>query len=112
MLVKNKQQTISGPVHEEGSEKVRKAVLIGPEEGAPHFVMRRFDVEAGGFTPFHSHDWEHVVYVLEGSGKLVGEDAQQALEPGSSVFVAPGEKHQFRADENSPLVFLCTIPRL
>jgi quercetin dioxygenase-like cupin family protein len=111
MLVKDKGKSIAEPVLEEGAEKVRKAVLIGPEEGAPNFILRRFDLEAGGFTPFHSHDWEHVVYVLEGSGKLVSKETLQNLKPGASVFVAPGEKHQFVADEKSPLVFLCTIPR-
>ncbi len=111
MIVKYSEEINSKPVQMEGVRKVRKAVLIGPEEGAPNFFMRRFDLEAGGCTPYHTHDWEHVVYILAGSGRLKGEGREHELKPGTSVFVAPNEEHQFIADEASGLSFLCTIPK-
>lgn len=111
MLIKNKDEATTKPVQDEGAKKARLAVLIGPEEGAPHFIMRRIELEDGGCTPFHAHDWEHVVHILEGSGELIGEKERFPLKTDASVFVAGGEKHQFRANEDSPLVFLCTIPK-
>ncbi|MBU0518543.1 cupin domain-containing protein [bacterium] len=87
------------------------AVLIGENEGAPNFYMRKFELEAGGHTPYHTHDWEHVVYILEGSGVLKGKDGGRRLEAGSAVLVAPNEEHQFRADDGTPLSFLCSIPK-
>lgn len=111
MLVKKPDAVMTYPVQDEGAEKARMAILIGPEEGAPNFVMRRIELDAGGCTPFHSHPWEHVVFILKGSGKLRGENAELDLVSGASVFVKPGEQHQFAADKHSPLTFLCSIPR-
>lgn len=111
MLVKKSDAVVTHPVQDEGAEKARMAVLIGPEEGAPNFVMRLFELDAGGYTPYHNHPWEHLVFVLKGSGKLRGENAELDLTAGASVFVKPGEQHQFAADEIKPLTFLCSIPR-
>jgi len=89
---------------------VTMRVLIGPEQGAPNFVMRRFEVAEGGSTPFHAHPWEHEVYVVSGTGAVAGENSRQALEGGDSVFVPGGEKHNFVNMGKQPFVFLCVIP--
>jgi quercetin dioxygenase-like cupin family protein len=111
MLVKDEAIVKPNPVKDEGAVGARMAVLIGPQEGAPNFVMRRIELDAGGCTPYHSHAWEHVVYILEGTGKLKNQSEPLDLKPGSSVLVLPNEEHQFAADPESPLVFLCTIPK-
>jgi quercetin dioxygenase-like cupin family protein len=111
MLVKEEIVVKPNPVRDEGAAGARMAVLIGPSEGAPNFVMRRIELDAGGCTPCHTHAWEHVVYILKGTGKLKGQSGHHDLKPGSSVLVLPGEEHQFAADPQSPLVFLCTIPK-
>jgi quercetin dioxygenase-like cupin family protein len=111
MLVKEEVAVHPSPVKDEGAMGARMAVLIGPQEGAPNFIMRRIELDAGGCTPHHSHDWEHVVFILKGTGKLKGEKGDLDLKPGSSVLVMPGEVHQFAADPRTPLVFLCTIPK-
>jgi quercetin dioxygenase-like cupin family protein len=111
MLVKDEVVVKPIPVQDEGAVGARMAVLIGPSEGAPNFVMRHIELDAGGCTPFHTHAWEHLVYILKGTGKLKGQSEQHDLKPGASVLVLPGEKHQFAADPQSPLVFLCSIPK-
>ncbi len=111
MLVKPKDQVKLKKVEDAGAVGARMAVLVGPEEGAPNFIMRRIELDPGGCTPFHTHSWEHVVYILEGSGKLRGEKTDLELKPGCSVLVQPDEKHQFAADRETPLKFLCSIPR-
>ena len=111
MLVKDESRVKPVVVKDEGAVGARMAVLIGPQEGAPNFVMRRIELEAGGCTPYHSHAWEHVVYILNGTGKLQGTAGHLDLKPDSSVFILPGEEHQFAADPLTPLVFLCTIPK-
>ena len=71
-----------------------KKVLIGPKQGAPNFVMRIIDMPPGTST-YHTHDWEHEVYVLSGQGSLVSEDGETPLSPDDAVYVAPLEKHGF-----------------
>ena len=92
------------------AEKVKIRWLINEKQGAPNFAMRRFEVEPGGFTPYHSHDWEHEVYVLEGNAIAVSKDGETPIGPGSVIFVEPGEEHNFRNVGQKNFVFLCLIP--
>lgn len=84
--------------------------MIGEAEGAPNFVMRLFNVAVGGHTPFHHHDFEHVVYVIKGQGMLKTPGGDHPFEEGDGVYVAPDEEHQFVNAGNCELVFTCTIP--
>jgi quercetin dioxygenase-like cupin family protein len=94
----------------EGGHCVTMRVLIGPEAGAPTFVMRMFEVAPGGHTPMHAHEWEHEVFILEGQGELASPETRLRLEPGMAAIVAPGETHQFVNTGGAPLHFLCLIP--
>ncbi len=97
-------------VLEPGAEKVSIRVLMGAAVGAPNFVMRQFEVAPGGATPYHTHDWEHEVFVLSGRGKVRRKDGESELGPGSFVYVAPNEEHAFACAGDSPLSFLCVVP--
>lgn len=92
-------------------KSVKMRVLIGEKEGAPTFVMRHFVVEPGGATPYHTHPWEHEVFVLSGKGVVRTEGKEIPIEGGSYVYVPPDEVHNFQADPATPLEFLCIIPR-
>lgn len=93
-----------------GSEKCSVRWLVGPADGAPNFAMRQFEVAPGGFTPRHSHPYEHEVFVLEGEGTVFCDKTPHRLTPGTVVYVAPDEIHQFRNDGPTPLKFLCFVP--
>ncbi len=45
--------------------------LITEKDGAEHFAMRLFEMNPGGQSPHHSHEWEHEVFVLEGECLVV-----------------------------------------
>ncbi|MGQ9914437.1 MAG: cupin domain-containing protein [Thermogutta sp.] len=94
----------------EGAAGCTMRVLIGPDDRAPNFTMRQFEVEAGGHTPLHAHPYEHEVYVLEGEGMVMRDGEPLPLRPGMVVFVPANVMHQFRAGERSALKFLCLIP--
>jgi quercetin dioxygenase-like cupin family protein len=72
--------------------------------------MREFEVAPGGYTPRHSHDYEHEVFVLEGNGVVFEGDQQHQLATGDVIFVQPNEVHQFRNTGLAPMKFLCLIP--
>jgi len=104
-------ETPDAPVTEEGAKDVKIKWLINEGNGAPTFIMRHFTVDAGGFTPYHSHDWEHEVYVLEGEGKVRYEDREEKISPGDAILIPPNRKHQFQATSDMPLKFLCMVPK-
>ena len=85
-------------------------VLIGPQDGADKFHMRRFRVLPGGWTPHHKHDWEHEIYILAGTGELVTDEGNQPFAAGSVIFVPGNDMHQFKNTGSSELEFLCLIP--
>lgn len=94
----------------EGAAGVKMRMLIGPDDGAPHFHMRHFEVERGGETPHHSHNFEHEILVLSGSGIARSEQGDRRFQAGDVVFVPAGERHQFVNDGDGPLAFVCVIP--
>jgi len=97
-------------VEAEGAEGVRVRWLIAPQDGAPNFFMRRFELAPGGHTPRHTHEWEHEVYILEGDGVVLEGDAEKPFAAGDALFVPGGVEHFFRAGE-AGAAFLCLVPK-
>ena len=104
-------ETSDAAVTEEGAKDVKIKWLISTDNGAPTFLMRHFTVSPGGFTPYHSHDWEHEVYVLEGEGKVRYEDREEKIVPGDAILIPPNRRHQFQASTDKALKFLCIVPK-
>jgi len=92
-----------------GLEGVQKQILAGPRDGYRGF-LREFTLSPAGHTPFHSHSWTHLIYVLGGSGRLSSEGREHALRQGSVVFIAGGKEHGIANTGRAPLRFLCLVP--
>lgn len=84
--------------------------LISEKDGAPHFAMRYFEVQPGGYTPYHKHSWEHEVFLLKGEGNLVGEGETHIIKEGDAIFVPGEENHQFKNASDETMTFLCMVP--
>ena len=111
MKIKVAEEVPAEAVDMEGAEGVKIRLLIHDAEAAPNFHMRQFIVAAGGHTPWHTHPWEHEVYVLSGAGTIVTAEGDLPLRPGQAVYVAPNDDHQFRNAGDEDLTFLCLIPK-
>ncbi|MCD6599312.1 MAG: cupin domain-containing protein [Dehalococcoidia bacterium] len=85
-------------------------VIVGPDEGAPNFVMRIFEIQPQSSTPYHSHNWEHEVFILSGKGIIRGTETERTFHEGDAIFVAPDEHHCFTNTGNSLLRLICVIP--
>lgn len=85
-------------------------VAIGRDDGANNFCMRVFEIEPGGFSPKHSHDWEHEIFFHQGSGQVYSNGDWQATQAGTTVFIPGGEEHQIKNAGDSVLTFVCLIP--
>lgn len=109
MVIKSYKE-VSPTVYEGVPEGVQVREMITTRDGAPNFAMRVFDLQPGASTPFHTHLWEHEVYIISGTGRVRTEGKDTAFKPGDSVYIAPHERHCFLADAAAPVQMICCIP--
>jgi len=95
---------------EGGASKLKVRWLITKDIGAENFAMRLFEMESGGYSPFHSHPWEHEVFILEGEGLAVGGGEERKFRAGDVIFISPNEKHQLKNTGEVTVKFLCLVP--
>ena len=77
---------------------------------AKNFAMRLFEIGPGGHSPWHNHEWEHEMFVLEGEGMAKTEGGEIKCVPGDVFFIEPREWHNFTNTGSGPFKFLCLIP--
>ncbi|MBW2261137.1 MAG: cupin domain-containing protein [Deltaproteobacteria bacterium] len=95
----------------DGTRGARMAILIGPEQGAPHFVMRRFVLEPGGLIPEHAHeDLEHEQVVVRGELVLTLDGETRTVRAGDTVYMPPGSSHRYENRGSEEAEFICVIP--
>lgn len=95
----------------EGYNGVSKQILIGRDDGSEEVVVRCFRLEPGGATPYHSHDFPHLVKVEEGEGVAVDADGNEhSLHVGRLVYIPDNEMHGFKNPGTAPFVILCIVP--
>ena len=95
----------------QGYTAVTKQVVLGPEDGSDEIVLRYFSVTAGGATPYHSHDFPHLVKVESGQGVAVDADGNEyPLAADDYVYVEANEVHNFKNTGDGPFDFICLVP--
>ena len=96
----------------EGAAGVYKQVPLSRRDGAPTFCFRVFTLDPGGHTPYHSHQNEHLNYVIEGSGVIVTEIGEELeIKKGDFGLILPNEKHQYRnTSATDSMVIICAVP--
>ena len=99
-------------VESEGASKVKVRWLITKEMGAKNFAMRLFEMEPGGYTPLHTHPWEHEVFILEGEGQMFNGEKLTHFKAEDVIFIQADERHQFKNTGKITVKFLCLIPIL
>jgi len=95
---------------EPNAEGINVRWLITKDDRAPNFAMRLFELQPKGFSPLHTHEWEHEVYILEGVCKVACDGQERKVSSGYVVFIPPKTSHQFTNIGKSTLKFLCLVP--
>jgi len=108
MKVMNFLEVPQEPAKLEGAYNVRVRWLISEKDGAKNFFMRRFEID--GWTPYHTHPYEHEVLILSGEGVLIGDGIEHRLTEGVFCWIPPNEPHQFKNTGRGSLCILCLIP--
>ena len=98
-------------VNEYNSQKTTIRVLIDQDE-APNFIMRRFEIKAGGRIGIHSHAAEHEIYIIEGRMTLLdANNSKINVKEGNFIFIPSEEKHGYLNDTQESCIFICVIPK-
>ena len=87
----------------DGVKDVRMQVMVGRDDQAPNFAMRHFVVAPGGHTPHHSHDYEHEVYIVAGTGQAECDGETATVSEGDVLYVHgsprdPTREYVFKQD--------------
>ena len=113
MMIKNPERVEAKTMTMPGASGVTMRLMVGQADGAPNFAMRLFEVAPGGHTPYHQHNYEHEVLIIEGqcvlsSGDLACHD--RTVSEGDVVFIPANELHQFRNTGPGAMKFMCMVP--
>lgn len=93
----------------EGSSKLKIRWLN--TEGSRNFAVRHIEIEPDGYSPYHSHPWEHEIFVLEGNAVAVGEKGVESISVGDLISIPGEEIHQIKNTGKTTLKVLCMIPK-
>jgi len=110
MKISHYSQSESKCFESDAVKGVTGRVVIGKADGADNFCMRVFELAEKGYTPKHSHEWEHEIFVHSGRGEIFCDGKWMAMESGYVIFVPGNEEHHIRNTGSDTLIFVCVIP--
>jgi len=95
---------------QDAADGMFKGVLVGADQDAPNFAMRRFRLDPGTEVPKHTNRVEHEQFVIEGPYVVGLEDEEYTVEAGDSMFIPAGAVHWYRNEGDEPVSFICVVP--
>jgi quercetin dioxygenase-like cupin family protein len=70
-----------------------RARLITLEDNPPTCTLNYSEIPPGQTSSHHSHEWEHEVFIIQGSGTLVCDGLEYAVRAGDALFIPPNVDH-------------------
>lgn len=96
------------PSHNRG-DGARTIPLVAPSLGATTFISGITEFDPGVSIPFHSHNCEESVVLLEGEAIMDIDDLEYRLQPLDTTFIPPNVVHRFRnTSTTQPMKILWT----
>jgi quercetin dioxygenase-like cupin family protein len=107
-VVRRSEEVTYEPV--DAADGLEKGVLVGPDQGAPNFAIRRFTLAPGASVPRHTNAVEHEQYVLGGEYVVGIDDTEYTVSVGDSLLVPAGTVHWYRNEGEREGTFICAVP--
>ncbi|WAL81232.1 cupin domain-containing protein [Pandoraea sp. XJJ-1] len=83
------------PTHERGGG-ARTMPLVTREVGTTNFITGYTSFDPGVEIPFHSHNCQESVVLMEGDAMLDIDGLEYVLKPHDVTFIPPNVNHRFR----------------
>lgn len=87
-----------------------KGVLLDESDGAPHFALRRFELDPGSEVPRHTNAVEHEQYVLAGEYVVGIDDEEYTVGAGDTLHIPAGVVHWYHNEGDEEGAFICAVP--
>ena len=87
-----------------------KQILLGPDDGAPNFAIRIFQVAPGKSSNEEEHPWDHGVFIQQGRARVLLGERVDEVKAGDFVWIEPNERHRLDSLGPETLQFLCVVP--
>ena len=88
--------------------QVSRQDLIGENEDEMRVSVINFS--PGAVNVFHTHTFDQVLYVTEGTGVVATEKEEVTVTPGTIIFIPAGEKHWHGATEDTAFSHIAIMP--
>ena len=83
--------------------------FISRRDKSNNLELRYFELDPGAVSNFESHNYEHAVLILRGSGTVRLGEQIHPIKFGDVIFVSSDEIHQFLAADDESLGFMCAV---
>lgn len=90
---------------------IHRFTLLGDEVPELNFQTRYFEIKPGGYSSLEFHRHPHSVIIIRGGGTVILGNTLESISEYDVVFISPETIHQFHADQNKPLGFICVVDR-
>lgn len=90
---------------------IHRYTLLGDDIRELNTQTRYFEIQPGGYSSLEKHQHPHSVMIIRGSGTVVLDNEMVPVYSHDVVYIAPGTIHQFHADREEELGFLCIVDR-
>ncbi|MFC2012846.1 cupin domain-containing protein [Chloroflexota bacterium] len=82
--------------------------LVG--EGTDEFRVSQVNFSPGAVNTLHSHTFDQVLYITEGTGIVATESQETTVTPGTIIFIPAGERHWHGATGDSAFSHIAIMP--
>ena len=95
------------PQNERGHGQISRLLLAEKQFGSQNLAVTWVEGAPGSQQELHSHaDSEQVYVIVEGVGRMLVGDEEQAVEAGTLVFIPPRTPHAIRNIGDETLVYV------
>jgi len=88
--------------------KVNRQDIFGESDGDFRVAIIHFS--PGAVNVFHTHTFDQVLYVTEGTGIVATESEEVTVTPGTFIFIPAGERHWHGATKETAFSHIAIMP--
>ncbi len=88
---------------------IHRYTLLTNDNPGLNSETRYFEIQPGGYSSLEQHKHTHSVIIIRGSGTVILDNELKKIAELDILYISPDTIHQFHADNNQPLGFICIV---